>query len=146
MVTCHGPTMRCVAAACLLLTFGCLCVFAQQDAGGLLVSVRDPKGAVVPDARVAVTNVDTNQTTEGITIEAGDFTASPLRPGRYRATVKREGFQTAISEVVSVGAQQTPRVEITLVVGSVSESVTVLASATLLQTADVSKSSRFPDL
>ncbi|MBI3696061.1 MAG: TonB-dependent receptor, partial [Acidobacteria bacterium] len=114
-------------------------LFAQQDTGGLVVSVRDPKAAVVPMARVTITNVDTNQVVEGSTGATGDYLATPLRPGRYRATVKFEGFQTAVSDVVSVGAQQIPRLEITLQVGSVNESVTVEATVTTLQTVDVSK-------
>src|SRR5690242_16941351 len=83
----------------LLLSTG---VLAQQDSGGLVISVRDPNGAVVPGAKVMVTNVETNQRFEGLTIDTGDFTVSPLRPGRYKTSVQREGFQTAVSEPVSV--------------------------------------------
>ena len=130
---------RALAACCLLPAVASLALFAQQDAGGLVVSVRDPNAAAVPAAKVVVTNVDTNQTMEGTTIDTGDYTASPLRPGRYKATVQREGFQTAVSEIVNVGAQQIPRLEIRLAVGSLSESVTVAASVSALQTVDVSK-------
>jgi hypothetical protein len=121
---------------CLLTS---VVVVAQQDAGGLVVSVRDPNGAVVPGAKVVVTNVDTNQRFEGATIDTGDFTVSPLRPGRYKTSVQREGFQTAVTEAINVGAQQIPRLDIRLAVGSVNESVTVSAATTLLQTVDVSK-------
>src|SRR5262245_24002791 len=80
----------------LTLLLACFLVFpaafAQQDSGGLVVSVRDPNGAVVPGAKVVVANVDTNQRFEGVTSDTGDFTASPLRPGRYKSTVQREGF------------------------------------------------------
>src|SRR2546422_294002 len=127
------------AAIAALFVFPCFRLPAQQDAGGLVISVRDPNGAVVPETKASITNVDTNQTVEGTTNETGDYTASPLRPGHYRATVKRDGFQTAVSEVVNVGAQQIPRLEVRLVVGSLSESVTVTASGTVLQTVDVSK-------
>jgi hypothetical protein len=122
--------------ACLFLA---LSAWAQQDSGGLVISVRDPNGASVPGAKVAVTNVDTNQKFAGTTNDAGDFMASPVRPGRYKATVQREGFQTAVSEAIDVGAQQIPRLDIRLAVGSITESVTVAAAATLLQTVDVSK-------
>src|SRR5207247_2433972 len=101
----------------LLPAFACLSLFAQQDAGGLVVSVRDPNGAIVQVAKVVVTNDDTNQTMEGTTIDTGDYTASPLRPGRYEATVKQAGFQTAVSEPINIGAQQIPRMEIKLAVG-----------------------------
>jgi Carboxypeptidase regulatory-like domain/TonB dependent receptor-like, beta-barrel len=122
--------------ACFLLV---LPLWAQQDSGGLVVSVRDPNGASVPVAKVVVTNVDTNQKFAGATNDTGDFTASPLRPGRYKATVQREGFQTAVSEPIDVGAQQIPRLDIRLAVGNITESVTVAAAASLLQTVDVSK-------
>src|SRR5215831_14594689 len=91
---------------CLLTS---MVVVAQQDAGGLVVSVRDPNGAIVPGAKVMVTNVDTNQRFEGATIDTGDFTVSPLRPGLYTASVQREGFQTVVTEAIRVGAQQIPR-------------------------------------
>src|SRR5689334_1856384 len=129
---------RCSLTGLLLCLLPAM-VFPQQDSGGLVVSVRDPNGALVPGAKIVVTNVDTNQRFEGVTIDTGDFTVSPLRPGRYQATVQREGFQTVVSEAISVGAQQIPRLEIRLAVGSVNESVTVTAGSTLLQTVDVSK-------
>ena len=103
--------------------------WAQQDSGGLVISVRDPNGAVVPGAKVTVTNVDTNQIFPGTTIDTGDFTLSPLRPGRYKATVQREGFQTAVSEAIDVGAQQIPRLDIRLAVGSITDSITVASAA-----------------
>src|SRR5437762_9986429 len=86
----RGEIAGFLSAVCLYLAVGCLGVLAQQDAGGLVVSVRDPKGATVPGAKVVVTNIDTNQTMQGVTIDIGDYTASPLRPGRYKATVDRK--------------------------------------------------------
>ena len=125
---------------CALCALGCLAAFAQQDTGGLVVSVRDPNGALVPGAKVVVTNVDTNQTVEGVTTPTtGHLIVSPLRPGRYQASVEKEGFKTAISEAVSVGAQQIPQVVIKLELGSVTQSVNVTAAATVLQTVDSSK-------
>ena len=124
---------------CALCALGCLTVFAQQDMGGLTVGVRDPNGAAVPGAKVVVTNVDTNQTVNGVTPATGDLIVSPLRPGRYTATVEMAGFKTAMSETVSVGAQQIPQVVIKLEIGKVSQTVSVTAAATVLQTVDASK-------
>jgi len=132
-------SMRCSVTLLLTCFLFSTALHAQQDSGGLVVSVRDPNGAVVPGAKVAVTNLDTNQRLDGLTGDTGDLTVSPLRPGRYQATVQREGFQTAVSEAIGVGAQQIMRLDIRLVVGSVNESVTVTAGSTLLQTVDVSK-------
>ena len=124
---------------CAMCGFGCLAMFAQQDMGGLNVGVRDPNGEVVPGAKVVVTNADTNQTVIGATPATGDLIVSPLRPGRYTATVEMSGFKTATSEIVSVGAQQIPQVVIKLEIGKVSQTVSVTAAATVLQTVDASK-------
>src|SRR5439155_21677436 len=137
-----GYAMRSVVAVVIVVFAGLLLfgpALAQQDAGGLIVSVTDPDGAAVPNARVAVRNVDTNAAVTGSTNALGLWTASPLRPGHYQATVEKEGFRKAVADAVSVGVQETPRVAIALSIGSVTESVTVAAEATTLQTVDVSK-------
>ena len=122
--------MRSVVAVVIVVFAGLLLfgpALAQQDAGGLIVSVTDPDGAAVPNARVAVRNVDTNAAVTGSTNALGLWTASPLRPGHYQATVEKEGFRKAVADAVSVGVQETPRVAIALSIGSVTESVTVAA-------------------
>src|SRR5258708_23019861 len=83
-----------LSALCLLSILGNLTLFAQQDAGGLLVSVRDPNGAVVQGAKVVGTNIDTNQTMEGATNHTGDDTAIPLRPGRKQTILQQTCLQT----------------------------------------------------
>jgi hypothetical protein len=88
---------------------------------------------------VIVTNVDTNQTVEGVTNATGDLIVSPLRPGRYTSIVRMTGFKRVLSESVSVGAQQIPQLVINLELGSVEESVSVTVAATVLQTVDSSK-------
>src|SRR5258708_20971675 len=128
----NPPFVRLRALAGILLALLTVATLSgQQDAGGLIISVRDPNGAVVPGAGIVVTNVATNQTLKGVTTGTGDFTVSPLRPGRYQATIRHTGFTTATSQIVTVGAQQIPRLDIALVVGSVTETVNVTAEATL---------------
>src|SRR5438270_518926 len=71
----------------LLLLAIAACAWAQQDSGGLVISVRDPNAAVVPGAKVTVINVDTNQTFSGTTIDTGDFTASGIKTTQTRYTL-----------------------------------------------------------
>jgi len=113
-------------------------ILAQQDSGGILVTVQDASGAVVPNASANVVNNDTQANSEGKTNAIGIWNATPLPPGDYRVTVSQAGFETSVAEHVTVQIQQNTRVPITLKVGSTSQSLVVQAAASLLQTEDVS--------
>ena len=113
-------------------------ILAQQDSGGILVTVQDASGAVVPNASANVVNNDTQANSEGKTNAIGIWNATPLPPGDYRVTVSHAGFETSVAEHVTVQIQQNTRVPITLKVGSTSQSLVVQAAASLLQTEDVS--------
>ncbi|MCZ2076597.1 MAG: carboxypeptidase-like regulatory domain-containing protein [Bryobacterales bacterium] len=116
---------------------------AQQDSGSLHLRVLDANGGVVPEAHVTITSQETNLTASGMTSTIGEFIASPLRPGLYRAVVKRPGFQTAVSERIAIAAQRMAWLEIRLRPGELREVITVSATAPLLQALDVSKSQIF---
>src|SRR4051794_12515007 len=63
-------------------------LFAQAGATGtILGSVTDTSGAIVPNAKVTVTNTATNSDFRTTTSSAGDFNAPSLNPGPYRVTV-----------------------------------------------------------
>jgi len=70
-----------ISAATLLLCG--LSVFAQTPSGSVVGRVTDSAGGVVPNARVKLTNLDTNQGHEVATRDTGDFTVPNLAPGRY---------------------------------------------------------------
>ena len=86
-----------------------------------------PKAAV-PGASIAVINVGTNATTNVVSSESGTYSAANLPPGTYRIEATLQGFQT--SKVEGVDPRMpgtTARVDVTLSLGSVSESVLVVA-------------------
>ena len=56
-------------------------IFAQQDSGGIVVTVKDASGAVVANASATVVNNGTQAHTEGKTNEIGAWNATPLSPG-----------------------------------------------------------------
>src|SRR5205823_11410163 len=58
--------------------------FAQVQAGRIVGTVTDPNRAVVPNAKVVITNTATNQAQTLITNGAGDFVLTPVNPGVYR--------------------------------------------------------------
>jgi hypothetical protein len=109
-------------------------LLAQVDRGSIVGLVTDPAGARVPGAQVTVTNLAANQSISVTTDEQGQYAADLLRIGTYSITVEKPGFQKAVQPAVDVGVNQTARVDIALLVGSIMESVQVTTTPPLLQT------------
>jgi len=123
-----------VMAAGFLIPGG---VFAQTGGGGTINGlVTDPNGQVIPAATVTARNIATGVETTRQTTEAGLYVITPLPPGTYRLTVSITGFQTLIQENVVVDALSVVGVNLTLKVGSVSETITVENAPSQLNTSD----------
>jgi hypothetical protein len=113
-------------------------LYAQADRGSIQGTVTDPSGAAVPDAQVQVVNIQTNSRLDFMTNELGNYLAPNLPLGSYRLVVQKEGFRTLVREPILVRAQSTLRVDFTVQLGPVSETVSITAEAPLL---DVSATS-----
>lgn len=109
-------------------------VEAQLLYGGLVGTVVDSQGAVVPGATVRIINTDTNLTRETVTDAQGAFTFVNVLAGPYDVRVALSGFREAVQSGVPVTAGQISRVDLTLQVGALTEVVTVQSAAELLQT------------
>lgn len=96
--------------------------------------VTDVSQAVVPDATVRVVNVTTGVVRQASTASDGLYRVLSLAPGEYRVTVEKVGFQTAEETSVSLAINQTARVDFALKLGAVSEKVTVVATAPVVET------------
>jgi len=72
---------------------------AQVDRGGVVGTVTDSSGALVPGVIITITNISTNQSTKLTTDVNGSYTASLLRIGTYTLTAENEGFQTLQSNL-----------------------------------------------
>jgi outer membrane receptor protein involved in Fe transport len=107
---------------------------AQKDTGSIVGTVKDPSGALVAGANVAVTDVERGQTFHTTTNDSGEFVASPLHVGKYTVTVERTGFKKAVSEAVELNVQGRLAVNITLQVGQITEQVVVTGATPLLET------------
>lgn len=107
---------------------------AQSDRGAITGTVTDPQGAVVANAKVTVTNLETGETRETRTTAEGSYILSELRAGPYRLSVEAPGFKTATIDRIQVAVQVTRRADVKLEVGQLGETVSVSAEASLLQT------------
>lgn len=97
-------------------------------------TVTDQTGAEVPDAKVTVTNIDTNVSTSTTTTSAGTYLVIDLNPGTYNVKVEKAGFNSFIDRNVVVVGGATSTANATLKPGTVSETIEVTAPAVSLQT------------
>src|SRR5258708_3517622 len=107
---------------------------AQAPMATLVGRIVDASHAAVPGAAIKVRNLDTNQIRTATSLDDGEFTVSALQPGSYEITVERTGFKTERDKKMELQADQTARLDLELVIGAVSESVEVTATAPLLNT------------
>ncbi len=108
--------------------------FAQSDRGTITGTIADPAGAVVANAPVEARNVETGATYEAASSATGNYTLSQLPAGNYEMTIALAGFKKYVRQNMVVSVAGTLRVDVTLEVGSTSESVTVTEAAPLLKT------------
>ncbi len=107
---------------------------AQFDRGQISGTVKDAQGAVVPGATVTVTNTQTQITQTTVTDSSGFYTVPNLAPGRYDVSAELEGFKKAVRSGVQLDAASAQTIEFALATGALTESVTVTADASALQT------------
>src|ERR1700692_3725951 len=123
------------AFACTLFTIlciACICTFqarAQVSGATLTGTVTDSSGAVIPNAKVSITDSSTGVTRNVISDSAGLYTAPNLLPGTYEIRATATGFSTQGQRgiTLTVGAQQA--LDINMRVGQLSETVEVTTQA-----------------
>ncbi len=77
----------------LLVVFLAAFAFGQSERGTITGVVQDSSGAVIPGARVSITNSRTNVNLEATTNQAGEYTVPSLQPGIYTVRVENAGFR-----------------------------------------------------
>src|SRR3984893_12675460 len=107
-----------------------------QTLGEITGQVGDASHAAVTESLVTLTNTSTNAVRQTNSNEQGLYTFPSVPPGVYNMKIAHPGFKTVTSNNVEVQVQQTVRLDFTLEVGQVTESVQVEASADLLQSSN----------
>ncbi len=105
-----------------------------QFSGAIQGTITDSQKALVADAIVTVTHTASGVTRESVTSSDGVFRVLSLGPGAYRVQVVKPGFLTAQRENVTVGISETVRLDVTLDVSGVEESVTVTTNDAVVET------------
>ena len=110
-----------------------------QATGQINGVVTDASGAVLPGVTVEATNTGTSAVRTAVTGADGLYTVPLLQPGVYDVKATLSGFRVALQEGVRVTVTETSRVAFQMEVGQVSETVTVVAQANLVETANATR-------
>ncbi len=118
----------------IAISVGAVQVAAQNKAGGeIRGTVMDASGAAVPGVAVTILNTATGVITRQTTNSAGIYDAVSLNPGAYSISFAKSGFRELLKTNI-VLTVETITVNANLVVGALSQRVTVTAAPELLQT------------
>ena len=120
-------------------------VLAQTATGVIRGTVEDLTGAIVTDVHVKLVDDARHQSWEQRSNQNGLFEFRALPFGNYRIELDHPGFKKAVIEDVALQVAQTVSVNVTLQVGSVTESITVQAGRSLLEASDASLSQVIDD-
>jgi len=132
MIKAINLTVKQTAKLILLCALAASLAFAQT-AGTIQGTATDDSGAVIPGAAVVVTGVETGTTSSLTTNEVGFYKTPPLNPGLYSVTCSSDGFSTQEFPEIRVEVQQTVRLDCSMTVGTVTETVEVSAATMLIQ-------------
>jgi len=105
-----------------------------QTGGQITGEVRDPSGALVPNASVTVTNTATNAARSTQTNASGLYSFPDLTPGMYEVKVAVPGFANMVKAGIELQVQDVARVDFALAVGQATQTIEVAANAALLTT------------
>jgi len=134
---CPGITFigRCALFAGLL--FALILVprsFGQGLTGALSGTVTDSSGAPISGAMVAVRQLETNAIRTITTSDVGTYKITQLVPGVYSVRVEKEGFEASVQRNITLAIDQVAQIDVTLNVGSATQTVNVTAEGPVLQT------------
>jgi len=133
--------MKCLALLIFtLFLIGEPVLWGQSTDATISGIVFDPSSKAIANAQVLILNEATGVRYPGATNAEGLYTVPILPPGQYRVQVSKDGFKTIIKPGIILNVQSALVLNFTLPVGAASESITVDAGTSLLNTTDASVS------
>ncbi len=119
---------------CLVCGFKTSTALAQAVYGSIFGTVTDPQGGVLTGAKVTVTSIAKGTTTETTTNESGNYSVTHLIPDAYKIRIEATGFKATDIPSVQVSADTGSRVDATMQIGAVTQSVEVTSEIPQLKT------------
>src|ERR1700674_4092310 len=122
----------------LLLSLALVAVslVAQSSTGTatMVGAVIDSTGSVVPGAKITVTNTGAGFVFTSLTTAEGTWYIPNLNPGSYQLRIEAQGFKAYVQNGITLRTAEQPRLDVSLEVGNVTESIQVTGTAPLLET------------
>lgn len=124
--------LRCLTAlACLPLFV--LAAYGQAGSGTITGTITDSSGAAAANVSIDVKNSDTGAVFHGGTSNTGNYVI-PVPPGKYELTVTASGFKKYVRSNMVVQTASDTRLDVTLELGAVNDTITVTDTAPLMKT------------
>ena len=132
--------LRWISTCCVALSMvlGAARVNGQSFQGGLRGAVKDANSAI-PGVTVTLTNEGTNVSRTVVSNESGEYVFIAVTPGSYAVKAVLQGFKTFERTGLTIGTQQFITLDLLMEVGTLTEEVTVTASAPLIETSNASQ-------
>jgi hypothetical protein len=124
----------CVMALMALVTLFPATAAAQFETAAVVGTILDKQNAVVAGAKVTLTNTETGVTSTSTTDATGSYEFFTVRIGTYIVTAEKDGFSMALADNIQVSIGARRRVDLTLEVGGLSETIEVTAGTAMLDT------------
>src|SRR5215471_6863586 len=124
---------HCLVLAALLASLP-TALLAQFETASVLGTVKDGTGAVMVNGKVTLENTKTGVNSVTQTNEAGNFDFLAVQIGTYHLKAEATGFKTGVSADFTVAVSARQRVDLTLEVGAVTETVKVTDTVAMLET------------
>ena len=111
---------------------------AQEITGSVVGSVTDPAGAAIAGTTVKMTNLGTGEVRTDVTDGQGNYQLLSLPVGEYKLEVDGQGFKHYSRSPIDVRVGESARANVTMEVGSQTESIEVTTAAPIMQTESAS--------
>lgn len=126
--------LRILLPACLVLLTGTSLVRGQASNSSIVGVVKDSSDSTLRDAKITVTDADKNSSRSTVSSADGSYQVLQLPAGRYSVTVEHQGFQTTSTAAQNLNLNQSIKLDFTLEVGQVNQTVEVNTQASGVET------------
>ncbi|MBS1858921.1 MAG: TonB-dependent receptor [Acidobacteria bacterium] len=113
-------------------------LFPQQFRGSLSGRILDPQQAAIAGAKIAATETETGAKFTTVSNADGTYVVPFLPPGPYSVSIEAPGFKHYVNSQVRITTNEREQIDVTLEIGTVDQSVTVSAEASMIETATAS--------
>src|SRR5215212_4042034 len=124
--------LSCLLLAALSIFAAVPVAFAQGSAATVRGDVKDPNGAVVPNATVTLVDARGGER-KATTTSSGSYTFTSVDPGQYTLRVEGSGFKTS-EQQFSLAPNETRGLDVALEIGAAAETVTVTDQGSAIKT------------